>query len=173
MNDADVIAEALDFAHDVCGEDDGFATFAALTDEVNDGASSHNVEAGGGFIENHDLRGVDESAGDGGFLFHAGGEFVAAAVAEAVHAEAVENVVDALFECGFVEAVEAAKVFDQLLSSETRIECSGSGEKADTGADFFRGFDDVVAANDGGAVGRFKNGGEHTQGSGLAGAIGA
>src|SRR6266581_4530403 len=102
MDDANGVAELFDFAHDVGGEDDGFSLVAAVADEGNDDACGHDVEAKSGFIEDHNGRVVNKSACDGGFLLHAGGELVAAAVAEAVHVQAVEDVVDTLFEGWFV-----------------------------------------------------------------------
>src|SRR6266436_2532818 len=102
MNDADGVAELFDFAHDVGGKDDGLADVAAFADESGNSAGSHDVEAVGGFVEDHHRGIVDESAGDGSFLLHAGGKLVAAAVAEAVHVQPVEDIVDTLFEGGFV-----------------------------------------------------------------------
>src|SRR5260370_37640145 len=102
MNDADSVAELFDLTHDVGGKDDGFATIAAFADESRDGTSSHDIQAVGRLIEDHDRWVMDESAGDGSLLHHTGGELVAAAVAETVHVEAIENVVDALFQGGFV-----------------------------------------------------------------------
>src|SRR5579859_685523 len=173
LDDADGVAELFDFGHDVRGEDDGFAVVAAFADEGSDGAGGHDVEAVGGLVENHDGRVVDERAGDGGFLHHAGGELVAAAVAEAVHVQTIEDVVDALFEGGFVEAIQAAEVFDKFLGGEPAIEGRGGGEETDVGADFFGMFDDVIAADGGGAVGGLENGGEHAERGGLAGTVGS
>ncbi len=173
VDDADGVTELFDFAHDVGREDDRLAAVTALADEGRDGAGGDDVEAESGLIEDHDRGIVDESAGDGGFLFHAGGKLVAAAIAETVHVEAVENVVDALLQSGFVQTVEAAEIFDQLTSGETGIESGGSGEETDARANFFRGFDDVVATNDCGAVGRFEDGCEHAKGGGFTGAVGA
>src|SRR5437879_2195487 len=102
LDDANGVAELLDFAHDVRGEDDGLSIVAAFVDESGDSARGHDIEAIGGLIEDHDGRIVDEGAGDGSFLLHAGGELVAAAIAEAVHVEAIENVVDTLFQRSFV-----------------------------------------------------------------------
>src|SRR5713226_8442054 len=102
MDDADDIAELFDFAHDVSGEDNGFALVAAFADESGNGARGHDVETVRGLVEDHNGRIVNQSAGDGSFLLHAGGEFVATAVTEAVHVETVEDVVDALFQGGFV-----------------------------------------------------------------------
>jgi len=173
LDDANGVAELFDFGHDVGGEDYGFSVVAALADEGRDSAGGHDVEAIGGLVEDHDGGIVDESSGDRGFLDHAGGEFVAAAVAEAVHVEASEDSVDAFFESWLVEAVEAAKVFDKFLSGEAAIEGGSGGEEADVGADFFGMLDDVVAADGGCAVGGFENSGEHTEGGGFAGAVGA
>src|SRR5439155_7390997 len=94
LDDADGVAELFDFGHDVRGEDDGFAVVAAFVDESGDAARGHDTEAVGGLIEDHDRRIVDEGAGDGGFLLHASGELVAAAITEAVHVETVKDVVD-------------------------------------------------------------------------------
>src|SRR5216684_2711890 len=173
VNDADDVAELFDFAHDVRGEDDGFAAVAAFADKGGDGAGGHDVEAEGGLIEDHHRRVVDQGAGNGGFLLHAGGKLVAAAVAEAVHVQAVEDFVEALFEGGFIKTVEAAEVFDELLGGEAGIKRGGGGKKADVGAHFLGMLDDVVAADEGGAVGGFQDGGEHAQGGGFAGAVGA
>src|SRR5436853_1923735 len=96
LDDADSVAELFHFAHNVRGEDDGFAVVAAFMDESGDGASGHDIEAVRGLIEDHDRRIVDEGAGDGSFLLHASGELVAAAITEAVHVETVEDVVDTL-----------------------------------------------------------------------------
>ena len=102
LDDTDGVAELLDFGHDMRGENDGFAPVAAFTDKLDDRARGHNVEATGRLVEDHDGRVVDEGACDGSLLLHAGGELVAAAVAEAVHIQTVEDAVDALFQRGFV-----------------------------------------------------------------------
>src|SRR5690348_12031168 len=171
LDDADGVAEFLDLGHDMRGENDGLVAFAAFADERSDAAGGHNVEAVGGLVKDHDGRVVDESASDRGLLFLTSGELVAAAVAKVVHVETVEDVVDALFQSGFVEAVEAAKVFDQFLSAEAGIKGGGGGEEADVGANFFGMLDDVVSADDGSAIGRFKDGGEHAKRGGFASAV--
>src|SRR6266850_5233791 len=173
LDNADGVAELFDFGHDVGGEDDGFAVVAAFADESGDGAGSHDVEAVGGLVENHDGWIVDEGPCDRSLLHHAGGELVAAAVAELVHVQAAENVVDAFFQAGFVEAIEAAEVFNEFLGGEPAIESGGGGEEADVGADFFGLLDDVVAADDGGAIGGLEDGGEHAERGGFAGAVSA
>src|SRR5437899_5953310 len=173
MNDADGVAELFDFAHNVRGKDNGFAVITAFADKSGDRASRHDVETVGGLVEDHDGRIVDEGAGNGGFLHHTCGELVAAAVAEAVHVQAIEDIVDAFFEGGLVEAVEAAKVFDKFLGGEPAIKGRGSGKEADISADFFGLLDDIVAADNGRAVGGLKNRGEHAKRGGFAGAVSA
>src|SRR6266478_7214876 len=64
-------------------------------------------------------------------------------------------------------------VLDQFLSGEARIESGGGGEKTDAGADFFGLLDDIVAADERGAVRGLEDGGEHAEGGGFAGAIGS
>src|SRR6266850_23529 len=172
LNDADGVAELFHFGHDVRGENDGLASVAAFADELDDRARSHDIETTGGFVEDHDGWIMNEGAGNGGFLLHAGGELVAAAIAKAVHVEAVEDAVDAFFQGDFVEAIEPAKVLDHFLRGEAGVEGRSSGEEADVGADLFRLLDDIVTADDGGAVGRLEDGGEQAKRGGLASAVG-
>src|SRR5882757_2205489 len=172
LDDADGVAELFDFTHDVGGEDDGFAIVTAFADEGGDGEGGHDIEAVGGLVEDHDGRIVDESAGDGGFLHHAGGELVAAAVAEAVHVQAFEDVIHALFQGGFVQTIEAPEVFDELLGGEPAVESCSSGKEAHVGANFFWLLDNVVAADEGCAVGGLEDGRKHAEGGGFASTVG-
>src|ERR1700730_12650454 len=135
LDDTNGVAELFDLAHDVGGEDDSLAVVAAFADEAGNGAGGHDVEAVGGLVENHYRRIVDKRAGDGGFLHHTGGKLVAAAIAETVHVQAVENVVHTFFQGGFVEAVKAAEVLDEFLGGEPSIERRGGGEETDIRAD--------------------------------------
>src|SRR5260370_13821431 len=113
VDDANGVAELLDFAHNVYGEDDGLAVVAAFADESGDGACRHDVEAKSGFIEDHNGRVVNKSACDGGFLLHASGELVAAAGAKAVYVQAGEEVVVARFGGRCVPSIDAAPTFRQ------------------------------------------------------------
>src|SRR6267143_2963799 len=51
MDDADGVAELFDLAHDVGGENDGFAVVATFANESGNGARGHDIEAVGGFVE--------------------------------------------------------------------------------------------------------------------------
>src|SRR5579859_5676557 len=97
LDDSDDIAELFHLAHDVRGKDDGLSAIAALANEIHNRTSGHDVEAERRLVENHNGGIVDESAGDGGFLLHSGGELVAAAVAKFVHVETLEKFVDTFF----------------------------------------------------------------------------
>src|SRR5216683_2608853 len=72
-----------------------------------------------------------------------------------------------------VQPVQPAKVFDRLSRREPAIKSRGRGEEPDIGTDLFRVLAHVEPRHLGGAVGRLKNGGEETQGSGLSRAVGA
>src|SRR5215471_2240308 len=168
MDDSEVVAEPLDLAHDVGREDDGLPAVPAVADEADDRARGHHIEPRRGLVENHDRRIVDERAGDGGLLLHAGGKLVAPPVAKTVHIQAVENVVDALFERGLVEAIQASKVLDKLLGCQARVKCCSCGQEADIRANLFRLLNDVMAADHRSTVGRLQYGREHPERGGLA-----
>src|SRR5579859_3153019 len=171
LDDADDVAEFFHFAHYVSRENHRFPALAAFADELENRARGHDVEAQGRLVENHHLGIVNQRAGDGGFLLHAGGQLVAAAVAKRVHVQAGENLIHALFQFGFPDAVQPAEIFDHLLGSEPRIERGGRREKAHVGADFLRRLDHVVAAHNRRAVAGFQDRGQHAQCGGLACAI--
>src|ERR1700682_16447 len=112
LNDADGVTKLFNFAHDVSGENNGFAEVAALADKCRNSARSHDVKTQGRLVKDHDGRIVHKGARDGGFLLHASGKLVTAAIAEAVHIETGEDVIDAFFQCGFIETVQAAEIFN-------------------------------------------------------------
>src|SRR4029077_4812762 len=107
MNNSDMVAKLFHFAHNVRGENYCFAVVAALPDETGNRAGGHYIEAHRRFVENHHGWIVDEMARNGDFLFHSGGEFVAAPVAEIVHFETRENFIDAATQGRFIETVQA------------------------------------------------------------------
>src|ERR1700680_1090613 len=69
--------------------------------------------------------------------------------------------------------MKAAKIFDHFLGRQAAIKRGGGGEKADAGTHFLRFAHNVVSGDGGGAGGGRQDGGEHAQGSCLAGAVGA
>ncbi len=171
VDDADMVAEFFHFAHDVGGKDDGLAGVAAFADETGDGARGHDVQADGRLIENHDRGIVHQRARDGNFLLHSGGKLVAAAVAEIVHFKAREKFIDAAAQSGFVEAMQAAEIFDHFLRGEAAVQRRGCGKKPDARADFLRILGDIISGDDGGALRGREDRGEHAQRGGFAGAV--
>ena len=171
VDDGDLVAEALDFGHDVGGVDDGEAFVAALLDEGHDGLGGHDVEAGGRLVEDHDGGAMDDGAGDGDALLLSGGELVAATVLELGDFEALDEFVDAGAEVLGFEAVEAAEVFEHLAGSEASIEGCAVGEEADAAADFLGLGLDVEAGDGGAAEGGLEKSAEEAEGGGLASAV--
>jgi hypothetical protein len=172
LDDANGVAEFFDFGHDVCGEDDGFARVATFANKRNDRPGSHDVKSIGGLVKDHDWRVMDKRASNGSLLFLASRELIATTVAELPHIEAFDDVFDAFVQGGFIEAIQASEILDHFLRCKPGIKCRGGREKANIGANFFGLLEDVVAGDDGGAVGRFKDSGEHAEGGGFAGAVG-
>src|SRR5208283_2380861 len=127
LNDADDVAQFLGLAHHMGGKDYGFPPLPAFADEVNDRARGHDVEQCGWLVEDHHLRIMNQRAGDGGLLLHAGGELVTSAIAKRVHVQAVEDFVHALLQCAFIETIQPPEVVHELLCSKAREESGGSG----------------------------------------------
>src|SRR5271170_1789702 len=173
LDDADDVAEFLYLTHDVRGENHGFPALSAFADEVDDRARGHNVQTESGLVKDHHLRVMNQRAGDGGFLLHAGGKFVAAAVAERVHVQSVEDISHAFFQGGFVEAIQPAEVFDHFLGGQPGIQRGCGGKEPHVRADLFRLVDDVMATNDGGAVRWLQDGSKHAQRGGFPSTVGS
>src|SRR5215475_6407801 len=97
LDDAYDVAELFHLAHHVGRENHRLAAVAAFPNELDDGPRGHNVQAQCGLVKDHDRRIVHQGARNGSLLLHAGGEFVAAPVAETVHVQPIEDFVDAFF----------------------------------------------------------------------------
>ena len=73
LDDDHAVAHGLDLLHDVGGEDDG-AGFAELRDQIPDFLELERVEAGGGLVEDEQLRVVQDGLGEADALLVALGE---------------------------------------------------------------------------------------------------
>jgi len=71
MDDADGVAELFDLAHVWVEKMTVLPLSRTFANESGNGARGHDIEAVGGFVEDHHGRIVDEGAGNGGFLLHA------------------------------------------------------------------------------------------------------
>ena len=172
-DDAHAVAEALDEAEDMGGEDDALALGAELLEVVGDGAGGDDVEAVGGLVEDDDVRVVDEGDDDAHLLLHAGGEVGHLHLGELVDAEPFE---EGLLACrGGVggHAVELAEEVVEVVGREEVLEFQLAGEEGNLGAHLLGLADDAAAVDPGVAPVGTDEGGEHAQGGGFARPVGA
>jgi hypothetical protein len=114
---------------------------------------------------------VDEHAGDGRFLFHAGGKFVAPSIAEIIHVKRAKKHFDAGPQNVVCQAVQSPKIFHQFVGSQPRIERGGGGKKADAGAHLLGIGNDVEAIDSGRSRAGPEQGGKDAQTGRLTRAI--
>ena len=74
VDDADVVAQAFRFFHEMGGEQQGLALPYQAAQALPDQVAGLRVEAGGGFVEDHQVGVVDQGAGQGEAPFHAAGK---------------------------------------------------------------------------------------------------
>jgi hypothetical protein len=72
-------------------ENHRFAAFAAFANESDDGPGTHHVKAGGGLVEDHHRRIVNQRASDGNSLFDPRRKIFAAPIAKGGNVEALEE----------------------------------------------------------------------------------
>jgi hypothetical protein len=173
VDDGDVGAEALDDLEDVGGEEDGGA--------AGDHALEHGFESGGGdgvdafegFVEEEDFWTVDDGGGEGELFLHAVGEVGDEFFCFTGEAHELEEFGGADGGGGGVEAVHAADEVQVLGCGEAAEEGQAFGDNADLTLEFHGAGSGVEAEDLDGAGGGCEQAGEHLDGSGLAGAVGA
>lgn len=123
IHDVDVVADLGDDAEVVGDEDDGGAElFLAVFDEVEDLFLDGDIERGGGFIGDEEVRAGDEGHGDHDALAHAAGKFVR------VGLDALFGLGDADFFEGCDGSVKRFFSFHSLVDFEGFGELSGNFE---------------------------------------------
>ena len=172
-DDAHAVAEALHEAEDVGGEDDGFALGFELLEEVGDGAGGDDIQAVGGFVEDDDVGVVDQRDDDADLLFHAGGEVGHLDLGELVDAETLKQGLLAGGGGGGVDAVEVAEEIVKIIGGEEVLKLQFAGEESDFAAHLFGLADNAAAIYPGIALVGADEGGQHAQGGGFAGTVGA
>lgn len=172
-DDAEAVAEVFGLVHHVGGEEDAFSGAAEFGDGFLDVLGGDGVEAGGGFVEDDDGGVVDDGAGEGDALFHAGGEAVVGAVGVFGDVEEGEGGLDAVVDFGGGDGVELGEEAEGFAGGEALVEPGGGGEEAEVAADFFGFGADVETGYGGGAGGGCEYGGEAAEGSGFASTVGA
>lgn len=173
FDDGDAVAEVLEFAEDVGGDEDGFAHALEFLEDGHHFDAGSGVESAGGFVEEEELGVVDEDAGEAESLLHAAAEGAdegSLFVGESDKFEHVFDGVFALFGGDFVASAEEVEVFGDF---HVFVDAKEVGHVADEVADGVGVAGDVVAEYFGTAGAGGKEGGEDAERGGFAGAVGA
>ena len=115
---------------------------------------------------------MEHGAGDGDPLLLAGGQGLAAAVAEGMEVEGVEGPRDRGLEALPLEPVQAPEVAQGLPAGEAGVEARAPREEAQPAADLQGVLGHVHAVDQRPPRRGGEDRGEHTQGRGLARAVG-
>ena len=100
MQDRHALADALNVAEDMGGEQHGHAALLGHSpDELQEIVASQRVEPGRRLVEQQHLRIVDQRLGKPDLLAHAGGELTEPLIANGDQLELFEQCVDPLFKC--------------------------------------------------------------------------
>ncbi len=92
VDDGQPIAQPLGLLHEMGGEQDGLAPAQQLLEAVPDQMSRLRIEPGGGFIQEQQLRVIDQRAGQRKPTLHATGEFADARVTLAGQPGEIEEI---------------------------------------------------------------------------------
>ena len=173
VDDGDVGAEALDDFEDVGGEEDGGAAGDHALEHGFESAGGDGVDAFEGLVEEEDFGAVDDGGGEGEFLLHAVGEVGDEFFCFVGEAHELEELGGAGGGGGGVEAVHAADEAEVFGCGETAEEGEAFGDDADLALDFDGVGGGVEAEDLDAAGGGSEEAGEHLDGGGFAGAVGA
>jgi hypothetical protein len=173
VDDGDVGAEALDDLEDVGGEKDGRAASDHALKHGLEGAGGDGVYAFKGLVEEEDLGAVDDGGGECELFLHAVGEVGDELFGLGGEAHEFEKLGGAGGGGGGVETVHAADEAKVFGGGEAAEEGEAFGDDADLAFDFDGVGDGVEAEDLDAAGGGGEEAGEHLDGGGLAGAVGA
>src|SRR5579862_115712 len=149
-------------------EDDGFAAFSAFMNEGDDGPGADDVEAGGGLVEYHHWRIVNQGASNGDALLHACGEVFAAAIAERIDIETFEKRQGAPARSGTIQTIQAPEIFNHFQRRQPAVERRSSGKEARVLTSLFGLAPNIKTRDTRRARGGREDRGEHTQSGGFA-----
>src|SRR5207253_269868 len=173
LDDADLVAHVGELGKDVAGNHDRFSHLAELADDTADFDADTRVEAAGGFVQQQDLRVVQQYTGQTEALIHAAGETGGHGIALVSEAHELEDVV-ADFAAFFApNAIGGGEEFEVLDDFHVVVDAKKVGHEADESADLLGLGVDRIAADIGFTPGGIEQRGEHPHGGGLAGAVGA
>lgn len=173
FDDGDAVAEVLEFAEDVGGDEDGFAHALEFLEDGHHFDAGSGVEAAGGFVEEEELGVVDEDAGESESLLHAAAEGADEGALFVRQSDEFEHVFDgvfALFGGDFVAGAEEVEVFGDF---HVFVNAKEVGHVADEVTDGVGVASDVVAEDFGAAFTGGEEGGKDAERGGFAGAVGS
>ena len=136
FDEDDGIAGDFDFAEKMRVEKNGGAALSFVANDVADETAAHGVEAGGGFVEEDEIRFVDESLGEADALHHALGKAAEAKFAMRSEADEIEIGGNAITELGGSKPSEAAVESQEFARSEPVVKTKIFRKKTDFAADF-------------------------------------
>ena len=176
IDDGNAIGDAVGLFHIVSGQEDGGASSSRLRGfdvlpEVEPRVCG--IEAECGLVEKDDLRMVEQPAGDLEPSFHAAGELFDEAFFAIAEVDESEELFDAGAALAGRHAIEDAVEFHIFPGGEFVIEGGVLENDAEGFADGGGVGGGVVAIDDERAGGGAEEGGEHFDGGGFAGAVGA
>jgi len=173
IDDGDVRAESLDDLHDVGGEEDGGSAGDHALKHGFQSAGGDRVDAFEGFVEEEDFWAVDDGGGECEFLLHAVGEVCDEFLCFVGEGHELEEFGGAGGGGGGVETVHAADEAKVFGCGETAEEGEAFGNDSDLAFDFDGVGGRVKAEDLNAAGGGGEESGEHFDGGGFAGAVGA
>jgi len=173
VNDADVRTQALDDFEHVRGEEDGDAARDHALQHRFQSAGGDGVDAFEGLVEEEDARPVDDGGGERELLLHAVGEVGDQLLVLAGEVHEVEQLGCSLV-CGHaIQAVHAADEAEVLAGGEAAEQGHALGDDPDLALQLGGVLGQVGAQYADLAAGGCEQAGEHLDGGGLAGAVGA
>jgi len=164
---ADLITDVGKLRKNVAGDDDGLVEFAKPLKQVADFDADAGVETAGRFVEEENLRFVEEYAGEADALRLTAGELIDHRIALVGHVDEFEFFFADLAAVRTVDAVGRGEEFEVFNDLHVIIDAEEVGHIADESADFLRMGIDRFSADVGFAVIGIEEGGQHAHGRGL------
>ena len=173
VHDADAVAELLRLFHVVGRVEHRHALVAQRQDAVQDGPPALRVDADRGLVQVEHARLVQQGHADVDAPLHAAGVLVHAVLLAVDQADELQHLVDALLELRAGKPVHAAPEQQVLAGGHVRVQGDVLRHDADDRLDRLGVRHDRVPVHEGVAPGWAQQAGEHGDGGGLAGAVGA
>ena len=173
LDNSDPVAEGLELAQDVGGDEDGFALFAELAQDIHHFDTGSGVQAAGRFIQEEEVRVMDEDSGQAQALLHTAAEVSGQVVALLGEADQLEDFLNFFGPMRALHLIAGAKEIEILDDEHILVDAESIGHIADQAANLIALFVNIIAVNAGCARGRPQEKGEYFQGGRFAGAVAA